>query len=50
MLGAHATVLETIGWMNLGLAGAIAAVSPLEEVVNDGHTAFRDTAANLVKL
>lgn len=50
LLKAHNEVLDTLSWMNLGLATALRLASPLEETVRQGATGFRPMAERLVKL
>ncbi len=50
MAAAHTEVLETIGWMNSGLANALMPLAPLPGVFAAGHVSYRETAGQLVKL
>lgn len=50
LLKAHNEVLETLSWMNLGLATALRSASPLESIVLREAAGFRPMAERLVKL
>lgn len=49
LLKAHNEVLDTLSWMNLGLANALGRVSPLENTVLQGAVGFRVLAERIVK-
>ncbi len=50
LVKAHNEVLDALSWMNLGLATALRAASPLDEIVRQGASAFRPMAERLVKV
>jgi len=47
---AHRRVLDTLGWINMGLANAIRGLSPFDEVLEKGPSGYRPIAERLVKL
>lgn len=49
LLKRHAEIIETIGWMNHGVAAAAEALSKLPDVFNAGPREFRSQAAVLVQ-
>jgi hypothetical protein len=50
VIGAHSDVLQTIGWMNAGVAHIVEEMSPLKAVHAAGWEAFRPDAIRLIKI
>jgi len=50
VLQLHGEILETIGWMNQGLATALEPISPLFSVHRGGHARYRELAQRLVRV
>jgi hypothetical protein len=45
----HRRVLDTLGWMNTGLASTLRTVSLLDKIIDNGPGFFRATAMSIVK-